>query len=242
MISTKCTMKFRDKTGKIMGYRLVDLNGQKQNIEPEILKVAIKNGQISVVNLTLTSDNRLVDTSDKKYQQKKIDSTSADEMHVKNRTRLMAKDNGHRVQMANAIVCINMQCADSTASIGSLTDRVCKAAGICTDYHDCDNRKLIRYQTKAFLKLMDTNKVYVKNFLYHRLTPNFAGFKRGIDQYLVTKDLRGAEMIIGSLKLIKEYLERDFSESEYDRESLTAKISRFLVENENRVKLERALG
>lgn len=243
MISTKCTMKFRDKTGKIMGYRLVDLNGQKQNIEPEILKAAIKNGQITVVNLTLTSDNRLVDTSDnKKYQQKKIDSVSVDEMHVKNRTRLMTKDNGHRVQMANAIVCINMQCADSTESIKSLTGRVCKAAGICTDYHDCDNRKLIRYQTKAFLKLMDTNKDYVKDFLYHRLTPNFAGFRRGIDQYLATKDLRGAEMIIGSLRLIKEYLERDFGESEYDRESLTVKISSFLIENENRVKLERALG
>jgi hypothetical protein len=35
-------MKFRDKTGKIMGYRLVDLKGQKQNIKPEILKAAIK--------------------------------------------------------------------------------------------------------------------------------------------------------------------------------------------------------
>lgn len=235
-------MKFRDKTGKIMGYRLVDLKGQKQNIKPEILKAAIKNGQISVVNLTLTSDNRLIDTSDKQYQQKKIDSTSADKMHVKNRTRLMAKNNGHRVQMANAIVCINMQCADSTDSIGCLTDMVCKAAGICPEYHNCDNRKLIRYQTKAFLKLMDTNKEYIKNFLYHRLTPNFDGFRRGIDQYLATKDLRGAEMIIGSLRLIKEYLERDFGESEYDRESLTAKISNFLIENENRVKLERALG
>lgn len=236
-------MKFRDKkTGKIMGYRLVDLQGQKQNIKPEILKAAIRDGQISVVNLTLTSDNRLVDTSDKQYQQKRIDSTSTDGMHVKNRTRLMAKDNGHRVQMANAIVCINMECAGSTDNIGSLTDMICKAAGICPDYTNCDNRKLIRYQTKAFLKLMNTNKDYVRNFLYHRLTPNFAGFRRGIDQYLATDDLRGAEMIIGSLRLIKEYLERDFGESEYDGGSLTAQITRFLIENETRVKLERALG
>lgn len=239
MISTKCTMKFRDKTGKIMGYRLVDLKGQKQNIKPEILKAAIKNGQISVVNLSLTSDNRLVDTSDKQYQRKKIGSTSADEMHVKNRTRLMAKDNAHRMRMANAIVCMNMECADYTES---LTDMICAIAGICTDYPDCNNRTLIRYQTKAFLKLMDTDKDYVKNFLYSRLTHNFAGFRRGIDQYLATKDLRGAEIIIGSLRLIKEYLEGDFGESEYDRESLTAKISNFLIENENRVKLERALG
>jgi len=181
----------------------------------------------------------LVDTSDKQYQRKKIGSTSADEMHVKNRTRLMAKDNAHRMRMAIAIVCMNMECADYTES---LTDMICAIAGICTDYPDCNNRTLIRYQTKAFLKLMDTDKDYVKNFLYSRLTHNFAGFRRGIDQYLATKDLRGAEMIIGSLRLIKEYLEGDFGESEYDRESLTAKISNFLIENENRVKLERALG
>lgn len=225
-----------------MGYRLVDLNGQKQNVKPEILKEAIKNGQISVVNLTLTSDNRLVDTSDKRYLRKKIGSTPADEMHMKSRTRLMAKDNAHRMRMANAIVCMNMKCAESAHSLESLTDTICATAGICTDYPDCNDRTLIRYQTKAFLKLMDTDKDYVKDFLYSRLTHNFSGFRRGIDQYLATKDLRGAEMIIGSLRLIKEYLERDFGESEYDRESLTAKISNFLIENENRVKLERALG
>lgn len=242
MIYAKCTMKFRDKTSKIMGYRLVDLKGQKQNIKPEILKAAIKNGQISVVNLTLTSDNRLIDTSDKQYQQKKIDSTSVDEMHVKNRTKLMAKNNAYRMRMANAIVCMNMKCADYADSLESLTDTICATAGICTDYPDCNDRTLIRYQTKAFLKLMDTDKDYVKDFLYSRLTHNFSGFRRVIDWYLATKDLRGAEAIVGSLRLIKEYLERDFGESEYDRESLTAKISNFLIENENRVKLERALG
>ena len=49
-------------------------------------------------------------------------------------------------------------------------------------------------------------------------------------------------MIVGSLRLIKDYLEGDFGESEYDRGSLTAKISDFLIENEGRVKLEMALG
>lgn len=242
MISTKCTMKFRDETGKIMGYRLVDLKGQKQNIKPEILKAAIKNGQISVVNLTLTSDNRLIDTSDKRYLRKKIGSTPADEMHMKSRTRLMAKNNTYRMRMANAIVCMNMKCADYADSLESLTDTICATAGICTDYPNCDDRTLVRYQTKAFLKLMDTDKDYVKDFLYSRLTHNFAGFRRVLDLYLATEDLRGAEMIVGSLRLIKDYLEGDFGESEYDRESLTAKISDFLIENEDRVKLERALG
>lgn len=242
MISTKCLTKFRDETGKIMGYRLVDLNGQKQNVRPEILKEAIKNGQIAVVNLTLTSDNRLVDTSDKRYLRKKIGSTPADEMHMKSRTRLMAKNNAYRMRMANAIVCMNMKCADYANSLKSLTDTICATAGICTDYTNCNDSTLVRYQTKAFLKLMDTDKDYVKDFLYSRLTHNFSGFRRVIDQYLATKDLRGAEAIVGSLRLIKEYLEGDFGESEYDRESLTAKISNFLIENEDRVKLERALG
>ncbi len=70
MIQAKCIEKFRDKTGKIYGYRLQDINGQRQDVQSENLKTAIRNKQIHIVNLTLTADNRLVDSSEKQLQAK----------------------------------------------------------------------------------------------------------------------------------------------------------------------------
>lgn len=69
MIQTKCIQKFRDNTGKIYGYRLADSNGQIKDVRSEELKNAIRCKHISVVNLTLTSDSRLVDTSEKSSHQ-----------------------------------------------------------------------------------------------------------------------------------------------------------------------------
>lgn len=61
MIQAKCVQKLRTSNNKIYGYRLVDINGKTQDVRPEYLKDAIKQGKITVVNLTLTSDGRLVD-------------------------------------------------------------------------------------------------------------------------------------------------------------------------------------
>ena len=72
MIQAKCIQKFRDNTGKIYGYRLQDINGKTQDVQPDNLKNAIRNKQINVVNLTLTTDNRLVDTTEKQLQSKAL--------------------------------------------------------------------------------------------------------------------------------------------------------------------------
>ena len=73
MIQAKCIQKFRDNSNKIYGYRLQDINGQTQDVKAEELKSAIRNKQIHIVNLTLTSDNRLVDKEpEKQLQNKKI--------------------------------------------------------------------------------------------------------------------------------------------------------------------------
>ena len=63
MIYCECVYKFRDANGVIRGYTLRDTKGNTQNIVPEQLKSAIKSGKISVVNLKLASDNRLVDSN-----------------------------------------------------------------------------------------------------------------------------------------------------------------------------------
>ena len=65
MIQAICIRRFRDKSNRIYSYRLVDFNGQTQDVQPKNLKQAIANKQINVVNLILTKDGRLVDTTKK---------------------------------------------------------------------------------------------------------------------------------------------------------------------------------
>ena len=72
MIQAKCIQKFRDKNNHIYGYRLQDLNGQTQDVQPKNLKQAIASGKIHIVNLTLTTDGRLVDTTEKILKNKKV--------------------------------------------------------------------------------------------------------------------------------------------------------------------------
>lgn len=65
MINCKCIEKFRDKNNKIIGYRLQDSFEKTVDFNPLDLKNAIINKQIKVTNLTLTSDNRLIDKEEK---------------------------------------------------------------------------------------------------------------------------------------------------------------------------------
>ena len=61
MLKVKCIQKFRDKNNIIIGYRIIDQNGNMKDISSESLKQAIKQRKLEVINLTLTSDNRLID-------------------------------------------------------------------------------------------------------------------------------------------------------------------------------------
>ncbi len=72
MIIGKCTEKYRNKNNYIYGYRLEDTHGNYKDVNPEQLKAAIRNKQIMVLNLTLTSDNRLVDTTPNKQPEDNI--------------------------------------------------------------------------------------------------------------------------------------------------------------------------
>ena len=61
MLKVKCIQKFRDKNNVVIGYRIIDQNGNTTDISSKSLKQAIKQGRLEVINLTLTSDNRLID-------------------------------------------------------------------------------------------------------------------------------------------------------------------------------------
>ena len=69
MITVKCLHKFRNKNDQIIGYKIQDKNGNTLDVKSEYLKQAIRNNQINVLNLTLTSDNKLID---KEYKSQKV--------------------------------------------------------------------------------------------------------------------------------------------------------------------------
>ncbi|MBO5390179.1 MAG: hypothetical protein J6A59_18955 [Lachnospiraceae bacterium] len=60
MVQAKCVQKFRDRHGIIYGYTIEDIYGNRKDVTPDDLKNAILNKQIDIVNLKLTSDNRLI--------------------------------------------------------------------------------------------------------------------------------------------------------------------------------------
>lgn len=71
MLEVKCIGKKRDKAGHIIAYRLVDKQGEAKILEAKELKKLIRAKKLNVVNLTLTSDNRLVNGGQEQEQQVK---------------------------------------------------------------------------------------------------------------------------------------------------------------------------
>lgn len=74
MLVVEQIAKFRDEHGNIIGYRLRDFtpNRRTQDVKADILKREIRAGNVTVTNLTLTSNNRLVDTSANGLESKKL--------------------------------------------------------------------------------------------------------------------------------------------------------------------------
>lgn len=69
MLKAKCLEKIKDGAS-IIGYKLIDQYGTVLTCKASAIKEAIKNGSIDVVNLQLTSDNRLI--SKKMNQENKV--------------------------------------------------------------------------------------------------------------------------------------------------------------------------
>lgn len=64
MVKATCIEKLRDKNGTIKGYVLQDCNGVQMKFNSEQVKQAIFLQQLTVTNLKLTSDGRLIDNND----------------------------------------------------------------------------------------------------------------------------------------------------------------------------------
>lgn len=61
MIKAKYLEKYKDNNGKIIAYLLEDTDGNRIKLNADYVKHQILKGTLDVINLTLTSDNRLID-------------------------------------------------------------------------------------------------------------------------------------------------------------------------------------
>ena len=76
MLKAKCVEKIRNKNNTIVSYKLQDTQGNILTVSPHQLKQAIKANQIDIINLKLTSDNRLIATQIKLNKTIKQNKTS----------------------------------------------------------------------------------------------------------------------------------------------------------------------
>ena len=146
MITVKCIGKIRDKSGKIIGYRLQDINGQTQEASAESLKKAIKNKSIHIINLRLTSDNRLVNSSEKQLQsvalKKPLTNNDTKEKHNAN------------LNCAKALIYINTQCLMGMGdSLRDLADSICSEAGMDIDTYDMSDKQIEKALVDGYTRL-----------------------------------------------------------------------------------------
>ena len=60
MLKVRVIKKFHDEKGILLGYTIQDTTGATRNVYKEQLKQAVKSGAVDCVNMTLTSDGRLI--------------------------------------------------------------------------------------------------------------------------------------------------------------------------------------
>ena len=69
-----CIERIRDKSGKVVEYVLEDiLTEDKTRVKPEELKSAIRCNKVDIINLTLTSNGRLIDNGGLEKFNKKLE-------------------------------------------------------------------------------------------------------------------------------------------------------------------------
>ena len=186
MIQAKCIEKFRDKQGRIYGYRLVDLNGQTQDVTPENLKQAIKNKKINVVNLTLTSDGRLMDTTPKQLQSKELGKAPAKKeiKAVSNNVKSEVSD------LAKAFTLIEWSYIDMGDDIEEVVNDMCDAAGIkenAWDYHT--EKDVLGLLSRAHQVILNKNPMLLYNRLKHLITEESEYYINQIKDYMTSENV-----------------------------------------------------
>lgn len=154
MITVKCIEKFRNSSGQIIGYRLQDINGQTQDATSDALKKAIKTKQIHVVNLTLTSDNRLVDSNEKQLQSKALGkSLPQDELSIK---------------CAKAMIFIDKSLMNMGDNLTDIVDNMASMAKLKVDVWKMTENQVEKTFLAAYSKISKHRPDIITDFIDYR--------------------------------------------------------------------------
>ena len=94
MLKVRVVKKYHDAKGILIGYTIQDESGKTMDVHKDQLKNAVANGQCEVVNMTLTSDGRLIGSANKKSDKQKVNAF----VHERNGEELLQIfTNGKRV-------------------------------------------------------------------------------------------------------------------------------------------------
>ena len=93
MIELSCRVRIKDRSGNIVGYRLVDNHGLEKIIGANKLKALIRNKQVVIDNLLLTKDNRLVMVKNNQDENNESDAF--------NRLRILSKNTNEYGDLEN---------------------------------------------------------------------------------------------------------------------------------------------
>lgn len=158
MIQAKCIEKFRDKQGKIIGYRLIDLNNQTQDVKADNLKYAIRDNKINVINLKLTSDNRLVDHNEKQLTSK----------HLGPSPDIDKKSNDKYFKVAEAMYYLDQEILRVGENYRDQVIYICDLAGLVYDSDGTDIEYDKRIIIDAYRQLLKYNNLHVlENNIYN---------------------------------------------------------------------------
>lgn len=223
MLQAKCIEKFRDSSGKIYGYKLQDINGEIQDVQPENLKIAIKNKQIHIVNLTLTRDNRLVDSSEKQLQAKVLGKAPV----------ITSKQ---YESLAKALVLLDKEHVDLGLSYDDIVDNRAAIAKqnfdvySLKDYHnnpkfkDCKdfNEVLDKVLYNIYIKLLNTDNKEIANIIgAWEENDSYSTFEAGVKYENVDKITKSK--IYNALKTVLKYAK----EQRFSKEVVTP-LEKFL--------------
>lgn len=139
MVYATCIEKFRDKQGRILGYKLQEVGSNKvMPVRPYELKDAIRQNKIKVNNLTLTSDNRLLEN------------------------KAVAKQNKGNVieNVAKAMVYMETIVLGMGDSYTEIVENTTCDAGMNIEIEDYSMQELEKIQVRAYIKLLkDKSKI-----------------------------------------------------------------------------------
>lgn len=142
-----------------------------QDVQPDNLKAAIRNKQIHIVNLTLTSDNRLVDTTEKQLQAKVLGKAPVEPGKERNTDRYP--------DVAKALVLLDKELLCMGDSYREVVENRAFDAGDDLqlwdldeyyekpEYKDCkdDDEILDRILYKTYIKLLNNKPIQVDTII-----------------------------------------------------------------------------